>query len=170
MASYQRKIQNFLPRLIKLTCLPPACLSCLIFRDSLFSMLKPQKTFFFSLFLSHSWLIPALQPFTNRDLCLGCFSLKKHLLTACQLTASCHKSISLNAIFSKRPSQINHASSVKKDLCLLVLRPLANTQNMSSTQLTLNKYLLNERIKQLHFFPNCKIKELSQIIAKASLA
>ena len=73
----------------------------------------------FFLFVNHSWLIHALQPFTNWYLCLEYSSL--HL---CQLTPSCHSPIGCSIISSEKSFQINHVSYIeKRPLFFLLLAP-----------------------------------------------
>ena len=73
----------------------------------------------FFLFVNHSWLIHALQPFTNWYLCLEYSSL--HL---CQLTPSCHSPIGCSIISSEKSFQINHVSYIEKSpLFFLLLAP-----------------------------------------------
>ena len=119
MASYQEKNQKVLSWLLKLTWSASTCLSHLVFlHGPIFTMLKSQWAFFF-LFVNHSWLIHALQPFTNWYLCLEYSSL--HL---CQLTPSCHSPIGCSIISSEKSFQINHVSYIEKSpLFFLLLAP-----------------------------------------------
>lgn len=73
----------------------------------------------FFLFVNQSWLIHALQPFTNWYLCLEYSSLD-----LCWLTPSCHSPIGFSIISSEKSFQINHVSYIEKSpLFFLLLAP-----------------------------------------------